>query len=170
MRIDASGLKLIADHEGLRTKAYQDSGGVWTIGYGHTATARPGMKISKEEALRLLERDIRRFEACVEETVRVPLTQQQFNALVSLAFNRGCGGFRNADLVDELNRGDFDAATRRWLTTAVTVNGKRLGGLVKRRRNEVAHFSSAGGNPSRGLALGRWLFFGSVKGLAGRAA
>ncbi|MBU3741509.1 MAG: lysozyme [Candidatus Kapabacteria bacterium] len=168
MRIDAAGLKLIADHEGLRTKAYQDSGGVWTIGYGHTATAKRGMKISKETALRLLEQDIRRFEQCVEDAVRVPLTQRQFNALVSLAFNRGCGGFKNAKVLDALNNADFEGAARLWLTTAVTVNGKRLGGLVRRRRNEVAHFLE-GGSPRPDMAMGRWLFFGSIKGVLGRA-
>lgn len=169
MRIDAPGLKLIADHEGLRLTAYQDSGGVWTIGYGHTATARKGMKITKEQALLLLDKDIRRFEECVEDSVSVNLTQAQFNALVSFAFNRGCNGFKRSDLLTLVNRGSYEEAAQKWLTTAVTVNGKKLGGLVKRRKNEVAMFNAAASR-SENLAFGSWLFFGALKGVAGRAS
>lgn len=168
MRIDAAGIKLITDHEGVRLSAYQDSAGVWTIGYGHTATARRGMKITKADAIRLLSRDVTRFEACVDDAVTADLTQPQYNALVSFAFNRGCNGFRASKLLALINEARFSEAADVWLTSAVTAGGKPLRGLVKRRKNEVAMFNAPGApTPSQNLAA--WLIFGSAAALTGRA-
>lgn len=168
MNIDAAGVRLIAQHEGVRLRAYQDSGGIWTIGYGHTATARPGMKITMQRAVELLQQDLARFEACVEDAVTRPLEQAQFNALVSLAYNRGCAGFRRSSVVELVNAGAFDAAATAWLTTATTVNGKSLRGLVKRRKNEAAMFASVQPQDQGASSLASWLFSGSLKALIGR--
>lgn len=169
MNIDAAGVRLIANHEGLRLKAYKDVGGVWTIGYGHTATARPGMRITAQRALELLAMDVGNFEDCVEDATQRSLTQEQFNALVSLAYNRGCGGFRRTSVLELVNAGAMDAAAKAWLTTAVTVKGKPVRGLVRRRKNESAMFASSGAaGSSRPSSLASWLFTGSLKALMGR--
>lgn len=163
-RLNADGLKMITKHEGLRLKAYQDSGGKWTIGYGHTATARPGMTITQAQAVRLLEKDIERFEDCVMDTITAPLTQDQFNALVSFAFNRGCGGFKKSRFVALINAGKFEEAADVWLTTATTVKGRPLRGLQKRRKDEVAMFSRDANERTIDLAqIGRFMFFGSLR-------
>ncbi|MBS1562355.1 MAG: lysozyme [Bacteroidetes bacterium] len=167
MKIDAAGIKLITDLESLRLKAYQDPGGVWTIGYGHTRTARAGMTITKEKAIRLFQEDVRDFEECVSRAVMLPsLTQAQFNALVSFAYNRGCNGFKRSDLLTAINQGKFLEAARLWPQTAITINGKKAGGLVKRRKRELAMFN---GNAQDPVSLKNWAFFGSLKAIIGRA-
>ncbi len=171
MTIDERGIDLITSHEGLRLKAYQDSGGVWTIGYGHTATAKSGMTITKDQARTLFKRDVNRFEQCVNETITQPLTQEQFNALVSFAYNRGCNGFKKSQIVEYVNAGDYTAATKVWPTVAVTAGGKRLAGLVKRRTNEAAMFAQGFTASSRNLAVNRvkMVFGQSLKYLFGKA-
>lgn len=166
-RLDKEGIALITHHEGVRLKAYQDSGGVWTIGYGHTGTAKKGMVITQAQAVRLLERDIERFEDCVTSNVKVPLTQTQYNALVSFAFNRGCNGFRRSRLLELINARKYDEAADVWLTTAVTAGGKRLRGLEKRRRDEVAMFRSED-EGGIGRSLANWFTGGAIKAAAGR--
>lgn len=133
--INAEGLRLIKDSEGLRLSAYQDSVGVWTIGYGHTATAQRGQTITEAEAEQLLQADLRRFEDGVRELVRVPLTDNQFAALVSFAFNLGLGALAESTLLRKLNAGDYQGAAAefpRW----VHAGGKQLPGLVTRRGRE----------------------------------
>ncbi|MBI1867919.1 MAG: lysozyme [Methylocystis sp.] len=90
--------------EGVRTEAYRDSVGVWTIGVGHTAGAgapkpKAGMKITRDEVDRILSRDLLKFEDAINAAVRVPLTQGQFDALCSFAFNVGIGAFQKSTLL-----------------------------------------------------------------------
>ncbi len=80
MRTSQRGLILIKSFEGLRLQAYQDSAGVWTIGYGATRGVKSGMKISKEQAERMLLNDVQRFEPEVQRLVTVPLSQNQWDA------------------------------------------------------------------------------------------
>lgn len=139
--ISHQGLNLIKEFEGFRNNAYQDSAGVWTIGYGHTLTARPGMRISRSEGERLLRQDLVRFEKGVRDRVHVPLTQNQFDALVSFAFNVGVGAFSKSTLLRLLNQGDYNGAKnefRRW----VHAGGRRLQGLVRRRDREAQLFTA----------------------------
>src|SRR5690606_20728399 len=89
MYISKQGLELIKQFEGLRLKAYKCPSGIWTIGYGHTKGVYPGMTITEELADKFLVDDIWYFERDVESLVKVPLTQGQFDALVSFAFNVG---------------------------------------------------------------------------------
>jgi len=140
-RISDSGLEMLKQFEGLRLKAYQDSAGVWTIGYGHTKTAYPGMVITRSEAERLLRQDLQRFEKGVRDRVSVPLTQNQFDALVSFSFNVGVGAFSKSTLLKRLNQKDYAGAKqefRRW----VYAGGRRLQGLVNRRNKEANLFLS----------------------------
>lgn len=134
-----AGLDLIKSHEGLRLDAYLCPAGVWTIGYGHTGTARPGMRITNEQADELLRLDVEKFEECVRNALQVEVTQGQFDALVSFAFNVGCGALRGSTLLRLLNQGDFDGAAAqfaRWNRGG----GQVLAGLARRREDERALF------------------------------
>jgi len=139
MKNDVNGLNLIKQFEGLRLRTYQCSANVWTIGYGHTAGVGADDVITEEQALFLLRQDVAESEKAVNQHVHVPLTQNQFNALVSLVFNIGVGNFRTSTLLKKLNAGDYDGVARkfrRW----VHVGGKTLPGLVRRREAESALF------------------------------
>lgn len=139
--INAAGLKLITTFEGRKLGAYQDSVGVWTIGYGHTKTARPGMTITQAQAEQLLQADLEEFEAAVTDAVGVSLNSDQFSALVSFCFNLGAGALFESTLLRVLNQGDFEAAANefpRWNNAGNQV----LLGLTRRRLAERALFLS----------------------------
>lgn len=142
MKTSSRGIALIKAHEGLRLLAYRCPAGVWTIGYGHTSAAGDppvvqGMKITGQEADTILRRDLARFERGVLSVVKVPLAQNQLDALVSFAFNVGLGAFAKSTLVRRLNEGRYEDVPRelmRW----TRAGGRELPGLVNRRREEAA--------------------------------
>lgn len=139
-QISPHGLEKLKQWEGLKTKAYKDSGGVWTIGYGHTATAgepkpRAGMVITAVEAESILLKDLAQYEAAIENNVNVKLNDNQFAALVSFAFNVGIHAFKNSTLLKKLNQGNFDAVPTE-LMKWTKAGGKKIQGLVNRRRAE----------------------------------
>lgn len=144
MKTSDTGIALIKKHEGLRLDSYQDSGGVWTVGYGHTATAKPGQTITRQQAEALLLSDLKDKENAVKALVKVPLTQNEFDALVSLVFNIGTGAFKNSTLLKELNAGNKKAAAGQFIRW-VNVNGQQLPGLVKRRKEEKELFENSTG-------------------------
>lgn len=138
-RINAEGLKLIKQWEGLKLTAYKDVAGVWTIGYGSTGShVTPGLEISRDEAERLLIKDLDRFERAVDKLVKVPLSDNQFAALVSFAFNvgEGKGGFATSTLLRKLNARNYDAVPGE-LAKWVNAGGKKVKGLVNRRAAEA---------------------------------
>lgn len=139
MRINNKGLELIKKYEGCRLLAYKCPAGVWTIGYGHTAGVKSGMAITKVDAERLLLQDLKRFEEGVEALVKVPLTSNQFSALVSFAFNCGLAALRSSTLLKKLNVGDLNGAAREILRWD-KVNKKPVEGLTKRRKEEQKLF------------------------------
>ncbi|WP_455475697.1 lysozyme [Bartonella sp. B17] len=140
-KISKEGLMLIKQWEGLRLQSYQDAIGVWTIGYGHTNAAgeplvRKGMSITEKVAEDILFQDLKQFEKVVEQAVVVPLTDEQFAALVSFCYNVGTTAFCNSTLLRKLNKGDYEAVPfelQRW----TKAGGKRLQGLVNRRAAEA---------------------------------
>lgn len=139
--VNAAGLECIKRWEGLRLRAYLCAGGVWTIGYGHTSEAGPpavtkGMSIDKAAAEAMLARDLRRYEAAVSQAVRAPLSDNQFAALVSFAYNIGIEAFAKSRLLTLINAGEYDAAPRE-LMRYVYSRGKRLEGLANRRAAEA---------------------------------
>ncbi len=136
-----SGVKAIQADEGTVLEAYQDIVGVWTIGVGHTGSkyAQPGVKITKAKALELLHADLSDAEDAVNNRVKVPLTQKQFDALVSLVFNIGVGAFAKSTLLRKLNKGDYFGAADQF-TPWNKAGGKVVGGLVRRRAGERARF------------------------------
>ncbi len=135
MKISDAGLQLIMESEGLRLKAYQDSVGVWTIGYGSTRGVMPDETITQADAEDRLRRDVQDAEDCVNKHVTVALTQGQYDALTSFIFNLGCGAFSGSTLLRDLNAGDYQGAADqlgRWVHAGTDI----LPGLVKRRANE----------------------------------
>lgn len=148
MRISDKGISLIKQFEGLRLTAYQDSVGVWTIGYGWTQPVdgkpiRPGMTIKEETAERLLRTGLVGYESDVSKLVKVKLTQGQFDALVSFAYNLGARALSTSTLLQKLNAGDYAGAADefpRWNKAG----GKVLAGLTRRREAERALFLSDG--------------------------
>lgn len=136
MRASQKGVDFIKRHEALRLNAYKDAVGVWTIGYGHTLTAKQGMTITEEEAKILLIQDLKVAEDEINRHL-LPLKQYQFDSLTSLVFNIGVGAFRRSTLLKRLkidvNHPDIANQFNRW----VYGGGKILKGLVKRRKEEV---------------------------------
>ena len=139
-QINAEGLALIKHFEGLRTTAYQDSVGVWTIGYGHTSmvgppTVYPGMTITAAQAEAILQQDLEVFERGVSQALTITTRENQFSAMVSFAFNVGLNAYRGSTLLRKHNAGDFAGAAAefpRW----VYAGGEVLPGLVRRREAE----------------------------------
>lgn len=135
-RIGPKALQLIKDFEGLRLKAYKCPADVWTIGYGSTGPhVREGFTITEEQAELLLTEDLRRFERGVAN-MGGEMTQAQFGAMVSLAFNVGLGAFGGSTLLRKHLAGDHEGAAEqfaRWNKGG----GRVLPGLVKRRAAEA---------------------------------
>jgi lysozyme len=138
------GLALTEQFEGLRLTAYQDSVGVWTIGYGHTGLdVQPGLTITQEQAGALLLQDVAGAVAAVNRLVTVPLTQNQFDALVDFTFNEGQGNLASSTLLRELNAGNTAGAAAQFLVW-VYAGGVKLPGLVTRRQAEADLFQATG--------------------------
>ena len=138
MKTSNSGIDLICSFEGLRLKAYDDGVGVWTIGYGTTVIN--GVKVKKgdtctlEQAKSYMAQDLKQFESAVNQ-VKVPLNQNQYDALVSLAYNIGVSAFLNSTLLKKLNAKDYKGAAEqfdRWNQAG----GKVMRGLTNRRAKE----------------------------------
>lgn len=139
MTISKRGVALIKEHEGLRLKAYLCPANVWTIGYGHTgADVFQGKIITEHEAENLLIADLIKFERAVRNNVHKPLTQNQFDALVSFTFNLGEGSLKKSTLLRKVNQNPNDPSIELEFKKWVNAAGRRLPGLVKRRAQEVA--------------------------------
>jgi lysozyme len=142
VNIGARGIELIKEFEGVRLKAYLDSVGVPTIGYGHTKDVQMGDTCTEEEADAWLREDIADAENCVNSAVSAALTQNEFDALCCFVFNVGCGNFRKSTLLRKLLDGDMDGAAlefRRW----DKAGGQVLAGLTRRRYAEAKLFETA---------------------------
>ncbi len=139
MKTSQKGIDLIKRFEGCRLNAYKCPANVWTIGYGHTYGVKEGQTITQKQAEDLLKDDLKSFEAAVNNYVKVPLTQGQFDALVSFSFNVGNEALRTSTLLRLLNQGKYEEAAEqfsRW----VYASGKKLDGLVRRRKAEKELF------------------------------
>ena len=142
MRTSPKGISLIKSFEGLRLKSYQDSVGVWTIGYGATRGIGPNMAITNEQAERMLMNDIARFEPELDRLAKVPLSQNQWDALMSFTYNLGADNLGSSTLLKRLNAKDYAGAAEqfaRWNKAG----GQVLAGLTKRRTAERVMFLGA---------------------------
>ncbi len=145
-QINEDGIIIVKSFEGLRLQAYQDSVGIWTIGYGHTSMAGPpdvypGMVITEAEADQILRRDLDLFEAGVTRGLTIATNSDQFSAMVSFSFNVGLGAFRDSTLLRKHNAGDFAGAADEFLRW-VYAGGQYLPGLERRRNAERALYLS----------------------------
>lgn len=143
MKISQKGINLIKLFEGLQLKAYRDSVNVLTIGYGSTGShVKEGMIITEEQANNLLMKDVERFEEGVSSLVSVPISQNQFDALVSFSFNLGLGNLKSSTLLRKLNSKDYIGASLEFIKWN-RAGGKVLTGLTRRRQAEQAMFLAA---------------------------
>lgn len=138
-----NAIDLIKKYEGFRPQAYQDSVGVWTIGYGTTRIngepVKAGMTITEDQALQLVQQEVNKLWSQIEQISRVSLNQNQMNALVDFAYNLGFNALKNSTLMNKVNAGDFTGAANEF-TRWVYAGGKILPGLVKRREAEKQLF------------------------------
>ena len=133
---------LIKKWEKLKLVAYLPTpDDVWTIGWGHIMGVKKGDKITKEQAQEFFIQDKQWAEDAVNQKVKVPLTQEQFDALVSLVFNIGANAFSRSTLLKKLNRKDYQGAADQF-NVWVKQKGKTLTGLVRRRAEERSYFLS----------------------------
>ena len=144
MAVSPFGVDLICGFEGKRLTAYDDGVGVWTIGFGTTVYPN-GIKVMKgdtcteAQAKTYMAHDLKKFEATVNKAVTVQLNQNQFDALLSLAYNIGTNAFSKSTLVKKLNANDIRGAADQF-DVWVNAGGKRMQGLVNRRTVEKALF------------------------------
>lgn len=141
-KTNAKGIKLIKEFEGLKLISYLCPSGVWTIGYGHTKGVKPKETITIAEAEGLLQVDLIEFEKVVNAIVKVPLTSNQFSALVCFAYNIGTSAFKNSTLLKLLNNCQFAEASKQFDRWVKGSNGSTLAGLVRRRKAEKQLFLS----------------------------
>lgn len=142
--LNKESLDLIKSFEGLELKAYKDSVGVLTIGYGHTSMAgdpvvKLGMTLTEKEATDLLSSDLLKYEAMVKRNVKVPLNPNQYGALVSFTYNLGEGNLKSSTLLKKVNAGDFTGASKEFQKWN-KAGGKVLKGLTRRREAERVLF------------------------------
>lgn len=133
--VNQATVDLIKTFEGCRLKSYQDSVGVWTIGYGHTLGVSPGETIPQTTAELWLRQDLDRAGVFVESVVEADLTDNQFGALVSFVFNLGGTRLSGSTLLKLLNQGDFAGAADEFLKWD-HAGGQVVPGLLKRREFE----------------------------------
>jgi|TARA_B110000879_G_scaffold4415_1_gene5864 lysozyme len=141
MKTSKDGLQLIKDFEGLELSAYKCAAGVWTIGYGHIKGVQEGMSISEARANEMLNEELTEYENYINKGVTVPLSQCQFDAMVSWVYNLGNGNLTSSTLLKVLNSGDYagvPAQMLRWNKAG----GKVLAGLTRRRQAEADMFSA----------------------------
>ncbi len=142
-QVTEEGLNLIKRFEGFSPTIYTCPAGYSTIGYGHVVLAHEqdqlAAGITQSEAAELLRKDVRIAERAVLRLISVPLTDGQFDALVSFTFNLGAGALQRSTLRRKVNRGEHEsvpADLMKWVWAA----GKRLPGLISRRKAEALHY------------------------------
>ncbi|WP_321491922.1 glycoside hydrolase family protein [uncultured Desulfobacter sp.] len=151
-KTNKAGLDLIKKFEGFYAEAYLCPADVWTIGYGHTGDVKMGQVVTEPEAEQLLSKDLEVAGIAVQRYISVPLTDNQFSALVSFTFNLGAGSLKTSTLRKKLNQGNYDAVPpelARWVKT----KGKTLPGLVRRRAAEGLFFMQPDDVPMENLPV-----------------
>ncbi|WP_086930637.1 lysozyme [Agarilytica rhodophyticola] len=142
-KTNQAGIDLITKYEGFSKTVYICPANYPTIGYGHLVRDHEDFSngVTEEEAMQLLKKDLITAERAVTQLINVPLTDGQFDALVSFTFNLGSGALQRSTLRRKLNRSDYDSVPyelKKW----VWAGGKKLKGLMKRRQEEVEFFIS----------------------------
>jgi len=142
--INQAGLDLLKQYEGLKLEAYPDpgtGGDPWTCGFGSTGPdIKKGLVWTVEQAENRLKEDLAKFEKGVEELAKVPITDNQFSALVVFSYNVGLGNLSSSTLLKLLNAGNPKEEVANWLLRWNKANGNVMPGLVKRREAEKELF------------------------------
>lgn len=136
LRVSPEGISLIKRFEGFSTSPYRCPAGYWTIGYGHLLNHLPAASLTQQEGEFLLKQDIQKAESAVHRMVPVPLTQHQFDALVSFTYNLGAGALQRSTLRQKILRQEHDLAALefpKW----VYAGGRKMAGLARRRHAEA---------------------------------
>jgi len=141
MKTSHKGIALIKEFEGLRLKAYKCPGGVWTIGYGHTAGVKPGMGISEAQAEEYLMADLIASEKYLND-LRLAINQNQFDALISFIYNVGTGNFSRSTLLRKVRANPQDNSIMDEFLRWVYSKGRVLPGLQRRRLAEMKLYFS----------------------------
>ena len=141
MKTSHKGIALIKEFEGLRLKAYKCPGGVWTIGYGHTAGVKPGMVISEAQAEEYLMADLIASEKYLND-LRLAINQNQFDALISFIYNVGTGNFSRSTLLRKVRANPQDNPIMDEFLRWVYSKGRVLPGLQRRRLAEMKLYFS----------------------------
>lgn len=140
MKINEKGLALIKECESCKLKSYRDIVGIWTIGWGHTGSeVKPDLIWTQEQADNQLRQDLGRVEDGVSDRLEVDVNENQFSALVSLAYNIGLRNFNTSGLLKQVNLGNFDIAAERFLLWD-KASGREVPGLMRRREQERSLF------------------------------
>jgi lysozyme len=140
MKINEKGLALIKECESCKLKSYRDIVGIWTIGWGHTGSeVNPDLIWTQEQADNQLRQDLGRVEDGVSDRLEVDVNENQFSALVSLAYNIGLRNFNTSGLLKQVNLGNFDIAAERFLLWD-KASGREVPGLMRRREQERSLF------------------------------
>jgi lysozyme len=153
MKLSNHGINAIKNFEGLRLDAYRDIAGVWTIGYGSTRyhdgrPVKPGDRLANEQqASALFSNTLGQYEEAVNQYVKVPLSQNQYDALVSFTYNEGTGALRQSTLLKKLNENDYSGAADQflvWIKITDPKTGEKVTceTLVARRQEERKLFLS----------------------------
>ena len=144
MQLSSAGLDLLRKSEGFRARTYLDACGLPTIGFGHRLRDRNAFPfgVNEDEAVKLLQSDVRTAEQAVEHLVKVPLTQGQFDALVDFVFNLGAGRLATSTLLRVLNASRYEDAAEHILQWD-HAGGRELAALRTRRQAEVALWQAA---------------------------
>ncbi|MER0442809.1 lysozyme [Emticicia sp. W12TSBA100-4] len=167
-----NGFQFLQAREGVELTAYNKDG-VWTIGYGNTfyengIPVKKGDKITQARAESLFKVVALQFSKQVSNLITASLTQSQFDALVSLAYNIGISNFRKSTLLKLVNKNPKDSAIRKEFLKWIYSQGKVLQGLINRRKLEADLYFSAGGaistTPATTAGIGGFLFFSIVLG------
>lgn len=141
MNYSLNGFHLTEGFESCRLTAYQDSAGVWTIGWGHTRGVQPGDTCTQAQADAWLQEDIQWAVAAVNRLVTAAVNQNQFDAMVDFVFNAGEGNFAKSTLLRDVNAGDMAAADTEFARWDMA-GGAHLAGLARRRAAEAGEFSA----------------------------
>jgi lysozyme len=146
MKTNTAGLNLIKEFEGLRLQPYNDSVNFCTVGYGHLIRRSPvtpqDLPITQEQADTYLVNDLEWAEAAVTRYVKVPLTENEFSALVAWTYNLGTGTLASSQVLTLINQGLLERAAAHMVLYD-KAGGKTLPGLTRRRQAEVALFLKA---------------------------
>lgn len=140
MKISNRGVKLIQQFESCKLKAYRCQANVPTIGWGTTKGVKMGMTVTQQQADQLFLQDLAQFESAVNKLVKVPLRQNQYDALIAFVYNIGITAFSNSTLLRKLNSKEYAGASSEFMRWT-KANGKKSNGLKNRRKIEQSLFN-----------------------------